>query len=299
MIKKILYLTLVLFIIQACNNEEKKAEKEVPNLFKDEGFKEISKETMEGLIDLASSSPIEMATLIKESDVPFSKDYLATTDNIDKLATSYDQAIHLGIYSADLGYINMYNKTGMVIGYISAIKGLADDLKVGHFFNFGMLKSLALNSTDLDSLMYISVSSFNKMDSYLRENNRSNISTLLVTGVWIEGLYLATQVLKNMPNDRIAERIGEQKIMVDNLILVLSNFDKDKRFASLKKDFMEIKKRFKDVRITIEKGEPEMVEENGMLVIKQNEKSTVHITDEQLNEIIDITAKVRNKILNK
>ena len=38
------------------------------------------------------------------------------------------------------------------------------------------------------------------MDEYLRENNRSDISSLLVTGMWIEGMYLACQVVKEVPH---------------------------------------------------------------------------------------------------
>ena len=300
MIRKIMYFSLFALLYISCTNtaEKKVVQEKIPNLFEDDSYIEISKETMEGLIDLASSSPIEMAALIKESDVPFDKKYISNTDRIDDLNTNFKQALNLGVLGADLGYLNMYNKMGVVMSYISAIRNVADELKVGQFFDFSTLKSLATNSTNLDSLMYISVNSFNKMDAYLRENSRTNISALLVTGVWIEGLYLATQVVKEIPNEKISERIGEQKMMLNNLLLVLTNFKKDKRFDALIQDLQPLKEAYKDVKITIEKGEPEMVEENGVLVIKQNETSIVHISDEQLANIINLVEVERNKILN-
>jgi hypothetical protein len=86
------------------------------------------------------------------------------------------------------------------------------------------LKRLAINNEDLDRLMFLSVNSFNRMDRYLRDNNRNNLSTLIVTGVWIEGLYLATQVYKDKPDKRIADRIGEQKNYIERPVIGSKKF---------------------------------------------------------------------------
>jgi len=174
---------------------------------------------------------------------------------------------------------------------------LADDIKVGQFFDFQTLKRLATNNSNLDSLMDISVRSFNQMDSYLRDNNRGHHSTLIITGVWIEGLYLATQVASKSPHPDLKERIGEQKITLDKLLLLLKNYEKDPQFADLIKYFEEINLLYKDIKITIEYGETEAVEKDGMLTFVQHETSNVNITDEQLNNIITKTDEVRKQLL--
>ncbi len=46
------------------------------------------------------------------------------------------------------------------------------------------------------------------------------------------------------------------------------------------------------------KGEPEMVEENGMLTIVQHDKSIVAMTPELLTSIIDATEQVRNRLIS-
>ncbi len=301
MLRKFINILLLVFVIVSCNTSDKRSdfsgEFNIPDSLFEQALLPISEEAMGDIIQNISS-PIEMAALIKESGHPFSQKYLCTTDYVDDYNTSYKQALNLGTFGADLGYLNIYNKTGTVINYISAIKSLADNLKIGQFFDFSTLKRLATSSSNLDSLMYVSLSSFNKMDEYLRENNRSNISTLIVTGVWIEGLYLATQVIKEIQNDEIAERIGEQKIILNDLLLILKNYRGDKNFADLIKDIEKIKKEFDNVKITYELGEPESIEQDGMLVIIQNETSIVEITDEQLNNIIRVTEKVRNKVVS-
>lgn len=300
MIKRIFALLVVSLLIFACKSGGTgKSEDEfaVPEDIVNEGVLEISEEVMQDIVQNISS-PVEMASLVKSLNANFSSKYLAPTDQVDELTTSYQQAFHLGIYAADLGYLNIYNKTNSVIDYITAIKTLADGVRVGQFFDFTTLKRLAQSNQNLDSLMYISVHSFNQMDKYLRTDNRSNLSTLMVTGVWIEGLYLATQVAKSDPHPEIAERIGEQKIIMDQLMLILQNFKSDKYFAKLIADLSIIKDEFSDVTITIEKGEPEAIEEDGMLVIVQKDVSIVNISDEKLNSIIEKTEQIRNKLIS-
>lgn len=300
MIKKLLYVISAVILISSCKSGGDKGSNtdfEVPDSILNQGL-EISEEAMQNIVQNISS-PVEMAALIKDLGVPYSNKYLSSTDRVNNLSTSFQQSLNLGIYGCDLGYLNMYNKTSGVVEYISAIKTLADEIKVGQFFDFTTLKRLATNNMNLDSLMYISVHSFNQMDKYLHSNNRSNLSALIVTGTWIEGLYLVTQVAKENPNPQLAERIGEQKLTLNELILILENFKSDKQYARLLNDLQLLKEQFKSVNIKIEKGEPQMIEENGMLTIVQNDKSIVDIPPGLLDKIILSTEQVRNKLISQ
>jgi len=191
----------------------------------------------------------------------------------------------------------MYNKTGSVLDYISAIKTLADGIHVGQFFDFSTLKRLVTNNQNLDSLMYISVQNFNQMDRYLTENNRGNLSALIVAGVWIESMYLLGEVIKESPNVELSEKIGEQQIILGNLMLLLKNYHRDPDFKNLVDELTEIQILYREVTITYEKLEPELVEVDGALMFKQNDKQFIDISDETLFKIIDKTVKVRNNII--
>ncbi len=301
MSKRLIYILIPLLIFAACRSDKSKdsdysQEFEIPDSVIYEGEYEISEEAMKDIVQNISS-PVEIAALIKAVGVPYSKEYLATTDYIDSYNTSFKKALGLGIYAADLGYQNMYNKTGSVIDYISTIKTLADGIRVGQFFDFTTLKRLATNNQNLDSLMTISVQNFNQMDQYLRENNRSNLSSLMVAGIWIESMYLLGEVVRRSPNAELSEKIGEQKIILSNLMLLLRNYERDPKFKVLIDDLTEIQNIYKDVTITYEKGEPETVVIDGILTIKQNDKQYIDITNETMFKIIDKTAEVRNKII--
>ncbi len=293
------FLMIVLaFAVGSCKSggQGKNAGNEIPDSVLNEGV-EISEEVMQDIVQNISS-PVEMAAMIKDLGVPYSNKYISPTDRVGNLTTSFQQALNLGIYAADLGYLNMYNKTSAVVDYLTAIKTLSDAIKVGQFFDFTTLKRLATNSKNLDSLMYISVHSFNQMDKYLHSNNRTNLSALMVTGVWIEGLYLGTQVYKATPNKDLAERIGEQKLTLDQLMLILDKYQRDKQYTKLLGDLKLLKDLFNSVVITIVRGEPQMKEVDGMLTIVGGDTSTVEISPELLNNIISTTELVRNRLIS-
>jgi len=294
-------IVLGLLVLGACKSDQQKKglsdDFEVPDSVLYKGELEVSEQAMEEIVQNVSS-PVEMAALIKSIGVPFSKDYLATTDYADNYNTSFKKALGLGIFGADLGYLNMYNKTGQVIDYIATIKNLADGIHVGQFFDFTTLKRLATNNQNLDSLMYISVQNFNQMDRYLRENNRGKLSSLIIAGIWVESMYLLSGVVEERPDSpELKEKIGEQKIILGNLMLLLNNYKRDEKFQKIIADFDEIATLYEEVKITYEKGEPQAVEENGMLVIKQTDKQFVEMSDELLFQIIEKVKKMRNDII--
>jgi hypothetical protein len=245
------------------------------------------------------SSPVEIADILQKMSVPFSSAYLASSIDATRLGTSFETALKLGILGADLGYLNMYEKTGNSIDVLTSIKKLADGINVGQFFDFETIKHLSLNRSSLDSLLFLSISSFNQVDKFLREEGRGQLSSLIITGVWIEGQYLATQVLKQVPDTLLRNRVGEQKVILNDLLMLLAPYcNSGTEYKVLCQDMQEIKDKYRNIRITYTIGEPVMVEKNGALVVVQTDQSKVEMTDEQLNEIISASAEIRNKIIS-
>jgi len=295
-----LILSAIIISISSCNNasNEERMFAEARDSVNYDGELPVAKEVVSDMIQNVTS-PIEMASLIKALNMPFSKNYLAPTDNLEKYVTNFEQALALGIYGADLGYINMYEKTSSVLAYISAMKDLANELKIGQFFDFNTLKDLATNSENIDSLVYISQRSFTKMDNYLRESQRSKLSSLMVTGVWIEGVCIASNVALKSNNEEVAEKIGDQKVILKTLLIILENYKKDTKVIDLVNKLKELEVFFDQVKISTIPGEPEMKEVNGSLCVIQNDITTIEISPETLSSIINKSIAIRNSIINQ
>lgn len=299
-IKKILKISTMclLLLFVACSSDEGKKEmslEEFATLGKDT-LTSVSEETMKEIIE-AIPPAVEMASLIKATGNEYNSALLNSTDNLQGYSTANKKALAIGIYGADLGYINIYERTYSAINYLDVIKGLADDIKAGQFFDFETLKRLAKSSKNTDSLLRISTDCFNNMDEYLREQKRGKLSVLMACGAWLEGIYIASQLQKQTNNEELKERIGEQKPLLDNLLVILNLYSHDPYFAELISGFESVKSQYKGVSITTEYMEPETKEINGELVIIDNSKSTVNITDDQLKSIISAIEQLRNKVI--
>jgi hypothetical protein len=241
--------------------------------------------------------PIEMTSLIISSGAKFDRQLLNDPDKINNYESALSKAINLGIYGTELGYLNIYKKTMLSIDYISAVRTLSKDLKVDQFFDFRTLKRLAASSDNVDSLINISTQGFSRMDAYLREQNRTKTSVMIVTGTFVESLFLATQITYKTPNDQLIERIGEQKISLNNMILMLEVYKKDPELNRLISYFKELKIIYNEVEIITTYGDPITKEVNGMLVIEDQSTSEVKMTSETLLKIIKKIKELRTKII--
>jgi len=257
---------------------------------------EISAESMNAIIE-SIPSPIEISMIIKNSGTTFNEGLLNQLNNESSYTTDQSKALAIGIYSGDMGYINIYEKTFLTVNYLNTVKRLADEVNIGQFFDFETIKRLASNNDKMDSLIFLSTINFNKMDSYLREQRRNNMSILMVTGAWMEGLYIASSNFKGPENKEIMEWIGHQKVITDQLLLGLSAFKKDPYFQKLIDDMTSMKEIYKNITIKYEYHEPESVEVDGRLVIVDKSTSIADITPDQVIQIRDLITKSRNRLI--
>ena len=256
---------------------------------------EISAEAMEE-IKQTIPSPIEMTTLIKETGASYSTDFLNDPEHIAQYSSSFQKSLNLGVYGADLGYLNLYEKTRQSVTYLGAVRDLADDLKLGQFFDYETIRQLAENKSNPDSLVGLSTRNFNKMDQYLREKDRGNVSILILYGGWLEGLYIASEVAASSGHELLRERIAEQKIVLDDLILLVSIYKSQPYYEDLLADLETLKAVYNDVNITFTYAEPELKEVEGRLVLVDNRQSEVEISDETMANIRETITDIRNNI---
>ncbi len=298
--KLFLLLLIAAFAFYSCRNAANKSSDFIFPEADSIPVGEAEKLSAEAIAEISKniSSPVEIANLLQLLEVPFSPEYLASSVDANKQTTAFDKAFALGILGADLGYLNMYEKTGTSIDILSSIRKLAEGIRVGQYFDFETIKRLSLNKSNLDSLLFLSIDSYTQIDQYLRDDDRGYLSSLMIIGVWTEAQYLATQVVKRYPDQMLKDRIGEQKIILNDLILLASPYcTRDTEFSTLCKDLQKIKEKYREIRITYTLGEPISVEKDGGLVVEQTETSVVEMTEEQLSGIIDVTKEIRDRLI--
>ena len=243
-------------------------------------------------------NPLQLSELLQKSGVVYNSDLLVPSANVDKFTTNYKKALNLGTYGSDLVHMNIYGQTVSTLTYLKNIKDLANDLKIGQFFKIDILNRLSENRKNVDSILYITNSSFDLMTNYLIEQKRSNIAVLIAFGTWIENLYLATNIYAVEEKQKIWDRVGEQKIVLDNIIILLSAFKNDPNFSALIEKTNKLKTEFDKVLITFDYKEPTIKEVDGKMVVIDNSTSSIVIDEAIFNSIGKVIAEIRNEIVS-
>ena len=298
--KKLSLFSLMLLALWSCDSAKNNAESYEAALADTKlAQPQISQEVIHDILQQIPS-PLEISVLLKETGTRYNQSILNNPKAVSQYNTSYQKAVNLGVYGTDLGYTNIYEQNQDAIFYLNSIKQLADELSIGQFFDFGTIKRLATNSSNLDSLLYLTTKNFNNINGYLQEQNRSNLSILILTGGWLEALHITAEVAKANPdNALLVERIGEQKVILDNIMLLLSFYsESNPNMAQYMEMFQPLAAAYEKVQIINTYAEPTFVEVNGMLVVKDNSTSEVKITADNLREITETTQAIRNKIIN-
>ena len=295
--KKIL-IGFVALALVSCGGDKKNDEKALLDSLSNVQPKQapVSKEIVNDFIQ-SIPSPIEISVLIKEQGAKYDGKILNPTDNQSEYNTNFRQALNLGVYSTDLGYANIYDQKQDAIKYLDAVTEMANGLKIGQFFDFSTIKRLATNSSNLDSLLLITTQNFEKINSYLQDQNRSNQSVLILTGGWLESLYLTCEVVKKYPSQQFKERVGEQKVILDQLLLLLDFYKDDANVKALIGDLNVLKAKFDAVTITREYKKSTIKEVNGIPMLTDNSVSKTTVTDQDIDNIRNATIAVREKII--
>jgi hypothetical protein len=240
-------------------------------------------------------SPIQTAFLIKGSGASYSKDILNPSNKSSEYSTNFSKALNLGIYGADLGYVTIYDQNQDAIGYLNAAKKLADELGVSGAFDANTIERFAKNLGNKDSMLVLVGLAYRSSDAYLKNNDRSDVSGLVLAGGWLESLYFATNVYKTKPNEDVKRRIAEQKTSLQSLIKLLTQFYSQPEYTEFIDNLNDLSTVFDGVEFKYTYEKPTTDADKKITTI--NSKSAVNITPEQIESITQKVKSIRSQIV--
>jgi len=181
------------------------------------------------LIFYSLPSPLETAMLIKKTGVTYNEDILNPLGNISRYTTNQQMALNLGIYTADLSYTSLFDQTQTAMKYMGNAQKLAEGLGIMEAIDKSTIKRLEENMNNRDVVMEIISESFMNSNSLLNENNRPALAVMVLTGGWIEGLYLATTLTNGEMenNKRLLDKIIYQKLSLLTVMNMLDSYKGD------------------------------------------------------------------------
>jgi len=241
-------------------------------------------------------TPSEIPYLLQRTGAEFNESLLNSRAKADQYSSRTDKAaLNLGIYAADIGYLTSYDKTQEAIDYLGTAKNLADGLGVIGSFDVQVLQQFEANISNKDSLTHLLDATMKKTEMFLKDNNRNKLSAMVVTGSFIEGLYISTGLVKTYPTDLLPTDaknlvltpliriILDQKPSVTELSKMLAASEPTEEVNSILADLKTLEAAYAALNIE------EQI---------RNNKANLVLSDKNLVEIANIVDKIRMGITN-
>lgn len=239
-------------------------------------------------------SPSEIPYMLQASGAEYNQSLLSDRKKADSYLTKNDKmALNLGVYAADIGYLVSYDKTQDAINYVNSAKKLADNLGVLGSFDAELLKRFEANISAKDSLARMVNGAIKETEKYLKNDNRSKPAALMLTGSFIEGLYISTGLIKSYPKNILKDDdrnliltplinvVINQRKSVDELIKMLNTVEQTEPITGLLADLNSLQASYSAMNI----------EEH----LKNNRPDLV-LNDKNLVELTSTIEKIRKSI---
>jgi len=244
--KKKIYILLFLSLF-ACNRNGQNSNGAQDSIFnyKTEKAFEKAKEIFYSL-----PSPVETAMVLESSCNEFEGGFMLPVKCVDYYVKSDDQAINLGVFAADLSYVVMFDRRKETIEYLGACKKMVEELGLVNVIDDSIINNLRYNTYDKTEMMNIISAQFMDINAYFEENNREISATLMVFGGWIEGLYLAVNLIGDnvVDNTELAQMIYDQRISLEDLISLMEMYKEDKAVSQHLTDVYQIRTIYNKMR---------------------------------------------------
>ena len=241
-------------------------------------------------------SPHQITHKIENNNVEFNKDLLNPVESYKKYNTNFKQALNIGVYGSDLGYMNAYEQGTDGISYLSVIKKLSEDLGIRGAIDGHKFQKIEENMKNQDSLIYYMSCAYQSIDSYLKQNNRKEIGALIIAGGWIESVYLLSKAAVESNSNQLINRLGEQKQPLNNLIELLSSYYYDsEKYTELIDLLVDLAYEYDGIISNYYYNEPQVFPDKHLTIIQS--ETNVVISEYHLRTISNKIEKIRNKII--
>lgn len=294
--KIINYLSLMMFVTliftSSCSTDPEKSDESIDQDILDP--KSSLNTNFDGKI-FSIPSPVQTSMLIKDAKIPYAEVLLNEPENISNYNNETKKALNLGIYGTDMGYATIYNQHSTALKYLQSIEKITAQLDLEEAFDKQFMERFEKNNTNQDSIVRIVTDAFQKADHFLKNNDRKNTSILILTGGWIESLYLACELNAMSNNKAIIARIGEQQLTLTTIIEILELYNKNGTNDEILNQLEDLKLSFNLVKIEYDYVPPSVDEKKKTTTL--NHSTTVNLDSNILNMISMKINKIRSTIV--
>ncbi|MFP3859414.1 MAG: hypothetical protein ACLFUW_01210 [Bacteroidales bacterium] len=244
-------------------------------------------------------SPLEVAMILKQAGKDYNPELLNPVDKTSEYVSTKNMALNLGIYTTDLSYASLYDQTQTTIDYINASKKMAEGLGILNAIDQNTIERLEANVNNRDVILDIISESILNSSSFFQENDRQAVSTIILIGGWVEGLYIATNLIEDNPsqddieNNELISRLADQKLAINTIMKLIEKNEDDENLKAVKEEISKLKSIYDEIKITSSKVVP--VKDTVNQVTTLNSETEISMTPDIYNKLKQQVDVIRNQ----
>ncbi|MCF8358712.1 MAG: hypothetical protein K9H26_08150 [Prolixibacteraceae bacterium] len=277
--KLVLLLALTTFIATGCNQQAKKSKGTTSD------GKEASVEVeqfdavkmKDQIVEIIQNMPktSEVAEMLNKAGASYIIDLTVPAEDAERLMTTNQLSLGLGMFAFDFEYANVYNRTDKVAEIGEIEKGIIRELGLEAELTSseGYVERIKENADNADSVNYLVTAAMNHVHQKFAASDRPDVYALAVIGGNVEALYVLTQLtLFANDNTEFLNILTNQKERVKTVFSLLELMSGDET----------VKPYYDELKPVAE-------------IFKTNET----MGEEQLKEMVPLIEKARNTMLQK
>ncbi|MFP4046482.1 MAG: hypothetical protein ACLFT4_01835 [Bacteroidales bacterium] len=244
-------------------------------------------------------SPLEVAMILKQAGKDYNPELLNPVDKTSEYVSTKNMALNLGIYTTDLSYASLYDQTQTTIDYINASKKMAEGLGILNAIDQKTIERLEANLNNRDVILDIVSESILNSSSFFQENDRQAVSTIILIGGWVEGLYIATNLIEDNPsqddieNNELISRVADQKLAINTIMKLIEKNEDDENLKAVKEEISKLKSIYDEIKITSSKVVPVKDTANQVTTLKS--ETEISMTPDIYNKLKQQVDVIRNQ----
>lgn len=281
-----------ILINTSCSNNNKPQKAEIESLDIDD--EKVRTNNFESTF--STPSPQEIFTLFEDSDIKFNPNLLPNTKGYEKNITSSSLSNNLGVYIADVAYLNMFNQYALMTSYLESIFNIADELDLTGIYTEFDFKKVFKEMDNPDSLEVLSDDLYLAITNYMTNTGNEANLCLVYYSSYIELLYLVMAPIEEYNEDLpILQHIILQREVLKDLYEFAQNYKNNQAINNMLVELKKINKILSDTEIT--KTETQVTKtEEGKMSISGGTK--YQLTEDQFILLKNSFSEIRNKMVN-
>ncbi len=241
-------------------------------------------------------SPYEIMSHVRELDIQYNQTLPNSVMNLNLYDSQFKKLLNMGIYGIDISYMTLYDQVSEALNYFAALKTLANQIELSTIFDATTMERLEDNMANLDSLLVILTTKFQESDKLLKGENQMAEASLIMTGCWVESLYLLTQIQKMQSNPKTIQKIAEHKFAAEAILNILRPYyEKNSDYKNLINDIVDICYEFDGIDYHYTYKPPTTIASKQLTII--NSESQLDILPEHIQLVTKKIEALRNKII--